>query len=81
MSLFTIIPNRGSAPLSLEEGARSMSVSPSKATRLERNSRLDYGTEDELSAPLKLSRTTPRSSLAGGPNAAASKVTPYADVS
>jgi len=58
-----------------------MSASHPQAAEFKENTGLDYGTEDELAAPLKPSRNTLRSPLIGGPSPPAPKVTPYADVS
>lgn len=57
-----------------------MSAAPSKAVGPTEESRLDYSTEDELSAPPKPSQHRPRHSLAGEPSRATPKATPYAKV-
>ena len=47
---------------------------------LKENIRSDSGTEDELSAPTKLSRVAPRNSLAGRPSPTSLNPTPHANV-
>ena len=47
---------------------------------LKENIRVDSGTEDELSVPTKLSRVTPRNSLAGKPSPTSLNPTPHANV-
>lgn len=45
------------------------------------NLRVDSGTEDELSAPSKLCRVTPRNSIAGQASPTGRDPTPYTNVS
>ena len=47
---------------------------------LKENIKVDPGTEDELSVPTKLSRVTPRNSLAGNPSPTSLNPTPHANV-
>lgn len=47
---------------------------------LKQNAWIDAGTEDELSISSKLSRVTPRSSVAGRASLTAQKPTPHATV-
>lgn len=57
-----------------------MSAAPSRAVGPTEDSRPDYSTEDELSAPPKPPQNRPRHYLAGEPNRSTPKATPYAEV-